>query len=189
MPRLLAQGSGLWQRDRGARVTAPIDVVARLAQLRQRTPTLRLYALVDGAQYRTQFGTSLTAQEGFHSLFAGTPDAALAHAGPWLVDAEQAGDVLLGALASLEQAASAVIWLIAPQNIAGLAQLLQLNLDTTLPDGRTALLRFWDPRVLVSLAEVLEPGQREKFFGYIHEWHLLHRGQRTWIGRQHAQAQ
>lgn len=170
-------------------MTAPIDVVTRLVQLHLTTPALRLYALVDGAQYRAQLGTSLTTREGCHSLFTGTPDAALAHAGPWLVDAEQAGDALLEALASLEQALPAVTWLIAPQNIAGLAQLLQLNLDTVLPDGRTALLRFWDPRVLVSLAEVLEPGQREKFFGYIHEWHLLHRGQRTWIGRRHAQAQ
>lgn len=64
---------------------------------------------------------------------------------------------------SLEHAAPAVTWLIAPQTIAGLAQLLQLNLDTALPDGRTALLRFWDPRVLISLAELLEPGQREFF--------------------------
>lgn len=167
-------------------MTAPVDVVTRLVQLRLATPALRLYALVDGAQYRSQLGMSLTTREGCHSLFAGTPDAALAHAGPWLVDAEQAGDALLESLASLEQALPAVTWLIAPQNIAGLAQLLQLNLDTVLPDGRTALLRFWDPRVLVSLAEVLEPGQREEFFGYIHEWHLLHRGQRTWIGRQHA---
>ncbi|OEZ48580.1 hypothetical protein JAB1_31900 [Janthinobacterium sp. MP5059B] len=170
-------------------MTAPIDVVARLAQLQQSTPALRLYALVDGAQYRTQIGTSLTTREGCHSLFAGTPDAALAHAGPWLVDAEQASDALFDALVSLEHAAPAVTWLIAPQTITGLAQLLQLNLDTALPDGRTALLRFWDPRVLISLAELLEPGQREVFFGHIHEWHLLHQGQRTWIGRQHAQAQ
>lgn len=47
---------------------------------------------------------------------------------------------------------------------------------------------FWDPRVLVNLAEVLEPAQRETFFTHIHEWHLLHKGQRVWVGRQHAQA-
>jgi hypothetical protein len=167
---------------------AAIDVVERLAQLRQSMPALRLYALVDGAQYRARLGEPLAAQDGFAPLFAGTPDAALAHAGPWLLDAEQAGDALLDALAGLERIAPAVTWLIAPQTIDGLAQLLQLNLDTELPDGRTALLRFWDPRVLVSLAEVLDPGQREQFFAHIHEWHLLHKGQRTWIGRPHAQA-
>lgn len=169
-------------------MSAPPDVVTRLALLQQSTGALRLYALVDGAQYRAQCGEPCTARKGFHSLFAGTPDAALAHAGPWLIDAEHVGATLVDALAAMEQAVPAVSWLIAAQTLEGLAQLLQLNLDTELPDGRTALLRFWDPRVLVNLAEVLEPAQRETFFTHIHEWHLLHKGQRVWIGRQHAQA-
>lgn len=163
-------------------------MVTRLAQLQQGVGALRLYALVDGVQYRAQCGEPCTAREGFHSLFAGTPDAALAHAGPWLIDAEQVGATVVDTLAAMEHAAPSVTWLIAPQTLEGLAQLLQLNLDTELRDGRTALLRFWDPRVLVNLAEVLEPAQREKFFTHIHEWHLLHKGQRVWIGRQHAQA-
>ncbi|CAN7621240.1 DUF4123 domain-containing protein [Pseudoduganella sp. LjRoot289] len=170
-------------------MSASIDVVERLAQLHQSMPALRLYALVDGAQYRSQLGETLAGQDGFHSLFAGTPDAALAHAGPWLIDAERVGGKLVDTLAVLEQAAPAVTWLIAPQDLAGLAQLLQLKLDTELPDGRTALLRFWDPRVLFNLAELLEPGQRVTFFAHIHEWHLLHKGQRTWIGKPLAQAQ
>lgn len=161
----------------------PHDVVARLAQLHQSTDALRLYALVDGVQYRERLGEPCTAREGCYSLFADTPDAALAHAGPWLIDAAQAEGALVDALITLEQAAPAVTWLIATQTLEGLAQLLQLNLDVALPDGRTALVRFWDPRVLATLAEVLEPGQRETFFGHIHEWHLLHRGQRTKIGR------
>ena len=167
---------------------APIDVVTRLAQLRQHVDAMRLYALVDGVQYRTYFGEPCIAQAGYIALFVGTPDAALAHAGPWLIDSEHAGVDSLDALAALEQDAPAVTWLITPQTLEGLAQLLQLNLDVTLPDGRSALLRFWDPRVLVNLAELLEPGQREAFFGHVHEWHLLHQGQRTWIGRHHAQA-
>ncbi|MEV4783393.1 DUF4123 domain-containing protein [Burkholderia sp. LMU1-1-1.1] len=161
----------------------PHDVVARLAQLHQSTDALRLYALVDGVQYRKRLGEPCTAGEGCYSLFTDTPDEALAHAGPWLIDAEHVGATLVDALVALEQTAPAVSWLIAAQTLEGLAQLLQLNLDTELPDGRTALLRFWDPRVLATLAEVLAPGQRETFFGHVHEWHLLHRGQRTRIGR------
>lgn len=115
-------------------------------------------------------------------------DAALAHAGPWLIDTEQVGAELIDALVAMEQVSPAVTWLFAVQTLDGLAQLLQLNLDIELPDGRTALLRFWDPRVLVNLAEVLEPTQRETFFAHIHEWHLLHKGKRVWIGRPHAQA-
>lgn len=180
------QGGGRRQRDRGARLKASPDVVTRLAQLKLSIDALRLYALVDGLQYRAHCSKSCTAQAGFLSLFAGTPDTALAHAGPWLIDAEQAGGAFVEILAELEQASPAVSWLISPQTLEGLAQLLQLNLDTELPDGRTALLRFWDPRVLVNLAEVLEPAQRATFFAHIHEWHLLRKGQRVWIGRQHA---
>ncbi len=61
---------------------------------------------------------------------------------------------------------------------------MQLRLNTRLPDGRTALLRFWDPRVLVSLAQLLDEVQRVEFFAHIEEWHLLDNGKRAWIGRQ-----
>ncbi len=169
-------------------MSAPPDVVTRLKQLQRGISPLRLYALVEGAQYRAHFGEPCVPRAGFRSLFAGTQDAALAHAGPWLIDAEQVGAEFVEALAALERAAPAVSWLIAPQTLEGLAQLLQLNLDIELPDGRSALLRFWDPRVMVSLAEVLDPAQRETFFAHIHEWHLLHKGQRVWIGRPDAQA-
>ena len=170
-------------------MTAPMHLVTRLAQLHQSQPALRLYALVDGAQYSAQLGKPLTVHAGLYPLFAGTPDAALAHAGPWLVDVELADSALIAVLAALELAAPAVTWLIAQQDLDGLAQLLQLLLDAELPDGRTALLRFWDPRVLFNLAELLDPSQRETFFAHIHEWHLMHKGQQTWIGRQLAQAQ
>lgn len=163
-----------------------IDVVERLAQLRQETDALRLYALIDGAQYQTQRGERLVSKPGFYSLFEGTQDAALAHAGPWLVDVEHLDETFLTDIAALEQEAPAVSWMIASQSLQGLAQLLQLNLDTRMPDGRTALLRFWDPRVLVSLSEVLSSEQRQTFFGHFHEWHLLHKGKRAWIGRPHA---
>lgn len=152
-------------------------------------PALRLYALVDGAQYSAQLGTPLTRQTGHYPLFVGTPDAALAHAGPWLVDVALADDALIEVLAALEQALPSVTWLIAPQSLDSLAQLLQLNLDIELPDGRAALLRFWDPRVLFNLAELLDSEQRESFFAHVEEWHLLHQGQRTWIGGPLAQAQ
>lgn len=168
---------------------AVTDVAQRLAELQQGMSELRLYALVDGALYQAHRDGPLHPCDGLRSLFAGTQDAALAHAGPWLVDAGHAGEAFTEDLAGLEQEAPAVTWLIASQTLEGLAQLLQLNLDTRLPDGRTALLRFWDPRVLASLAEVLDPQQREAFFGHIHEWHLLYRGQRAWIGRRHAHAQ
>jgi hypothetical protein len=160
-----------------------IELMERLTELRQQTDALRLYALVDGAQYQTHRGKRLTRQAAFCSLFDGTPDAGLAHAGPWLIDTDQADDAFVEDLATLEKEVPAVSWLISPQELQGLSQLLQLNLDTTMPDGRAAMLRFWDPRVLVNLAEVLSTEQRQEFFGHIHEWHVLHKGKRAWIGR------
>lgn len=170
-------------------MTAMLDVIQRLAHLRETCSALRLYSLVDGVQYQTQQDKPLTATIGQAALFAGTPDAALAHAGPWLIDTEQVDESLVAALAQIEQDVPSVTWLIAPQDLDGLAQLLQLKLDVRLPDGRSALLRFWDPRVLANLAQTLDGEQREEFFGHIHEWHLLHEGQRVWIGRHHADAQ
>ncbi|ENZ77794.1 MULTISPECIES: DUF4123 domain-containing protein [Pseudomonadota] len=166
----------------------PLDVVERLTQLRSTFPTLRLYALVDGIQYEESRGERLGDRPGHASLFRGTPDGPLAHAGPWLVDVEEVGDAVLHDLARLEQEAPAVTWLIAEADLAGLAQLLQLHLDVRLPDGRIALLRFWDPRVLASLVNVLDARQRDAFFAHIHEWHLLRDGQRAYIRRTHAQA-
>jgi hypothetical protein len=89
-------------------------------------------------------------------------------------------------LAHLERQVPSVTWLISETDLHGLAQLLQLQLDARLPDGRIALVRFWDPRVLAELVNVLSPKQRETFFAHIHEWHLLRNGERVHIGRAHA---
>lgn len=165
-----------------------LDVQSRLEQLHHSIPALRLYALVDGVQYQAQLCKRFHPGSGLFPLFARTPDAALAHAGPWLVDTSMADEATIAELTTLERDAPSLTWLIAPQDLEGLGQLLQLRMDVNLPDGRRALLRFWDPRVLVNLARTLDAPQREEFFGHIHEWHLLHEGRRVWIGRHHADA-
>jgi len=165
-----------------------LDVQSRLEELRDTMPALRLYALVDGVQYQAQLCKRLHPSSGLFPLFAQTRDAALSHAGPWLVDMAIADEATMAELSTLERNAPSLTWLIAPQDLEGLGQLLQLRLDVILPDGRSALLRFWDPRVLVNLARTLDASQREELFGHIHEWHLLHEGRRVWIGRQHAEA-
>lgn len=165
-----------------------LDVQSRLEELRDTMPALRLYALVDGVQYQAQLCKRLHPSIGLFPLFAQTRDAALSHAGPWLVDTAIADEATMAELSTLERNAPSLTWLIAPQDLEGLGQLLQLRLDVILPDGRSALLRFWDPRVLVNLARTLDASQREELFGHIHEWHLLHEGRRVWIGRQHAEA-
>ncbi|WP_265919677.1 DUF4123 domain-containing protein [Cupriavidus nantongensis] len=152
--------------------------------------TLNLYVLVDAALYQQHRERQLEhVPSVVAALFSGTADEALAHAGPWLVDATQVTEAVLRDLISLETTAPAVTWLFAEADLTGLSQLLQLRLDIKLPDGRTALLRFWDPRVLAALFRLMESDQRAEFFGHIHEWHFLDEGIRVWIGRQHADAQ
>jgi hypothetical protein len=166
-----------------------LDIQSRWKELCHTMPALRLYALVDGVQYQTQLCKRMQVGSGLLPLFADTQDAALAHAGPWLVDAAHADKAMVAELAALEREMPSITWLITTQDLQGLGQLLQLRLDVSLPDGRRALLRFWDPRVLVNLGNTLDEAQREAFFGPFYEWHLLHEGQRVWIGRPHAKAQ
>lgn len=164
------------------------DVTQRLERLRVSAPALRLYALVDGLQYEQRSGQPLQAATGVCPLFTGTPDEALAEAGPWLLDAELAPQDLIAAVSTLEATAPAVSWIIAVADLEGLAALLRLRLDVRLPDGRSALLRFWDPRALAAIARELDERQRGEFFEHIAEWHLLLDGKRTHIGRHHAHA-
>lgn len=130
-----------------------IDVKQRFNELRESLPELRLYALVDGAQYHQHRSIWLSPMAGKRALFEYTQDAPLAHAGPWLVDVEQFDAGGATDLSSLEDIAPVVTWLIAPQDLNGLAQMLYLLIDARLPDGRIAILRFWDPRVLAGLAQ------------------------------------
>jgi hypothetical protein len=165
------------------------DILQRYAALRDALPALRLYALVDGAQYQMRRTQSLEQKLGRRPLFAGTDDAPLANYGPWLIDALESEEGDLGDISLLEQEAPAVSWLLTPVDPEGLAQLLQLRMDAVLPDGRTALLRFWDPRVLGNLAEIMDANQRSEFFAHILEWHFLRQDRRVWIGRHNADAE
>ncbi|QGV89538.1 DUF4123 domain-containing protein [Klebsiella pneumoniae] len=47
---------------------------------------------------------------------------------------------------------------------------LKNNMNVGLPDGRSALLRFRDPRVQVRLATMLNDLQHQKLTGLMQEW-------------------
>ena len=55
---------------------------------------------------------------------------------------------------------------------------LQSKLNSRLPDGKVALLRFWDPRVFVPLFNALDTAGRQAYFGDVTEWHGLKNGKR-----------
>jgi Domain of unknown function (DUF4123) len=164
-------------------VLAP--VMARFEALKTQQPHLVLCALLDGLAYEQARGQRLETDAGCTALLDGTEDAALAYAGPWVVDAEQQPKLCSDQLGQ-DDLTPHVSWLIAGVPFDGLVQLLQLKLDVRLPDGTVGLLRFYDPRVLYGLATTLTTAQRADFFGHIVEWHFMHNGKAMRIG--HADA-
>jgi hypothetical protein len=132
----------------------PDDVLRRHRILRERWPELRLLALVDGLAYEDHLIERLEPRPGVHALFEGGVDAALAHAGGWLIEPELAGPLMQRDLIRLERKAPAVCWFLTRQKPEALLPQLRELLSLTLPDGREALLRYYDPRVLVSLLRI-----------------------------------
>lgn len=161
-------------------------VVERFKNLHAKNEALRFYALVDGYQYEMHTGNRLQHAPNINRpILFGTEDEPLAHAGPWLIDVMKASSKIVE-LEELEQALPSISWLITPLDLEGLSQLMQLKLDAELPDGRIALLRFYDPRVLGNLYHTMDNEQRADFFYLIDEWHFIYNGQRVSAGRPSA---
>lgn len=157
----------------------PTHLAERLERLRKASPGLRAYALVDGLQYEQHFGHRIKWRWGVvHALFAGTQDEPLADAGPWVIDLAQADSAPLASLDELEEARPGVMWLFTAQDIESLVATLQRKLNSRLPNGKIALVRFWDPRVFVPLFNALDTDGRRTYFGDVDEWHGLHETKR-----------
>lgn len=145
-----------------------------------------LHVLVDGFQYaEMNFSVRLAEQPYASSLFAGTEEESLMDDGPWLLAVERQSYAFCRQLIALERSRPAVSWIYAAFDTAVLAAQLQARLNMRLPDGRSALVRFWDPRVLGILARRLDEAQRMDFFHAIREWHFLLDGRPVHIGRDH----
>lgn len=130
---------------------------------------VRLFALVDGLAYADRASAPARSQA-VAALFDRTADASLADAGPWLIDYELAGSAVQTRLAMLAAEHGGVSWLISAHGIASLADELRLRLDARLPDGRTALLRFYDARIMPDIAAMMSTLQRMQFFVVTFDW-------------------
>lgn len=62
-----------------------------------------------------------------------------------------------------------------------LAGELRDRLDVRLPDGRVALLRFYDARVMPDMAKLFELTQRVQFFSSTYDWLVETNGQLTGV--------
>ncbi|OJB37514.1 hypothetical protein BGV57_23285 [Burkholderia ubonensis] len=137
----------------------------------QLTMQVHLYALVDGLLYADAADASpLQRSQSAVALFDGTPDASLADAGPWLIDYERAAGAIRQTLSIMASGSTGVSWLISAYPIESLADELRNRLDVRLPDGRTALLRFYDARIMAGMASLMEFTQRMQFFVATFDW-------------------
>ncbi|KVD29878.1 hypothetical protein WI84_27060 [Burkholderia ubonensis] len=160
----------------------PVTVVERFRTIpNRRFDAMRIYALVDGLQYQQHTGQQLEPLDDIAvSLFAGTTDIALAHAGPWLVYTKEAQG-RVAELDALEAARPGVVWLFASADLEVLAGKLRPHLSVRLPNSQSAMLRFWDPRVLHALNQSLQSKQERALFSAAREWLYLNEGQRLHI--------
>ncbi|KVO77103.1 hypothetical protein WJ79_12370 [Burkholderia ubonensis] len=137
----------------------------------QLTMQVHLYALVDGLLYADAADASpLQRSQSAVALFDGTPDASLADAGPWLIDYGRGSGAIRQTLSTMASCSTGVSWLISAYPIESLADELRSRLDVRLPDGRTALLRFYDARIMADMASLMGFTQRIQFFVATFDW-------------------
>lgn len=156
------------------------NIEAYLAQRQARASLpARLYALVDALLFGR--GEPVERPAATIALFDGTPDASLADAGPWLIDFVEASDDVQQRLFSMGHEAEGVSWLISAYPFLGLADELRSRLNARMPDGRTALLRFYDARLVADIANLLSFSQRAEFFVSTFDWLVQINGELTRI--------
>lgn len=135
----------------------------------QLAATVRLFALVDGLLYGER-AYPLQRSRAAIALFDGTPDASLADAGPWLIDCDRVDASTRNALAAQAAGSTGVSWLISAYPLDALATELRPRLDAKMPDGRTALLRYYDARIMHDIALLMTSTQRMQFFVVTFDW-------------------
>ncbi|WP_332112532.1 DUF4123 domain-containing protein [Burkholderia sp. IMCC1007] len=132
---------------------------------------MRLFALIDGLLYSEVAGTAPKRVDGSAmALLDATPDASLADAGPWLFDVERAGTDAGSTLTKLAQSEYGVNWIVSAYQPIQLASELRDRLDATLPDGRSAMLRYYDARVMRHFAPALSSTELPMFFSPMFDW-------------------
>ena len=168
----------------------PADIQARLDTLRQALPGVAAFAVVDGAQFELTTGERLRTAPGLHPVFFRTPEQKVFFAGPWLVEPTLVPLDHARALhdcPALEQQAPVLSWIVSALDLPTLLDALRERLNVELADGRVALLRYWDPRVLFPAVATMSQAQRDDFLAPVVEWLAMVNGRRAWLeGAAHA---
>lgn len=120
------------------------------------------FAVVDAAQ-DPNLHTLIMRSRGKVCLFSGKVPPVLAAASPWLVRLRP-GEPLLEAWRSEGQGRNWGIMCRSPNTLEQMRRHFRKFLQAMLPDGTTALFRFYDPRVFNTYIRACTPDERRPWF-------------------------
>lgn len=133
-------------------------------------PDCSLFALVDGLQYERHFGNEIRHEEGVAEPFLNSwPDSRLAFAGPWLFRLNNSVSNR-DKLKQLAEVFPSVSWIISSESLESLIDYFRSFLNLQLPDGRSALFRFYDPRILAEIEFLLDETHYMQLINRTKEW-------------------
>lgn len=147
-----------------------LAIQERLLTLQTRYEFIKCYALIDGLQYEHCLGEEIKKDERTKPLFYQPEDTGIAFAGPWLKEMTLSPQEDFDILIRLENEAPGVSWLFSEWHYWELFYHLAKHLDIILPDNKIALLRYYDPRVLIQLPHVLTKQHWLTIVSPLHEW-------------------
>lgn len=150
------------------------DMAEHMFTLQREDNSRKLYALVDGAQYERFYSDELYESETIKSLFENSEDKKIAFAGPWLLNISILGEDWLRKINILELKYPSVSWLLSSLDMSDLFFYLNRNLEVILPNNKVAMLRYYDPRVLIYLPDVLTKEQFQSFTAGVVAWGFLY---------------
>ena len=134
----------------------PAPAVQALAAQLEARPPERLFAVVDAAANGLlvdRLYADAAAQ--FDLLLPGTPPADVFHVAPFVVDLTDSCELRDWLLSGWGQAWG--IFIVAAMTLDSLQRHLRPFVQASLPEGRLAYFRFYDPRVFASSIEALQP--------------------------------
>lgn len=92
----------------------------------------------------------------------------------------------MAALQRMGDSALGCIWIVSGYASEDLAMSLRARLDVRMPNGVTALLRYYDARITSDITTLFTPAQRARFFAPVLDWLTQRDGKLTGIYQSHG---
>lgn len=161
-------------------MTSHIDFRAVAEELLAVQPSSNLYFLLDAAGLPGLHRQLLKASLKWSSLFESTKEANALHVAPFLILAGSGGQLrmyrsLFDWIGKHGTHSSSVVMLSSPLDMASLRNRLAARLEAKLSENMEVMLRFFDPRVLESLINILPAEQAKVFFSPADTWRYVDR--------------